>query len=300
MNDLKIGLIGLDTSHVEMFAATFNDPGHAYHLPGVRITAGFPGGSPDFPLSIERMPKFTENLRTRYGIAMLASPRAVAEATDAVLLTSVDGRVHLAQYAAIADLRKPTFIDKPLATTTQEARAIAALAARHRAPLFTGSSLRFASDLQAALAEGEAGAIFGADFAGPMALQPTQPGYFWYGLHTAEMVFATLGGGCESVRAFTTENHDIAVGRWRDGRWGIVRGNRCGNGLFSGTVHRERGSRWVSSAVGIPSYQQLASAVVAFFRGGPAPVDLSESLEIVRFLEAANESRAADGVEVKL
>lgn len=297
---LKLGLIGLDTSHVEVFASIFNDPAHPLHLDGARITAAFPGGSPDFPASADRVPGFTEKLRDRHGVAMLDSPRAVAEAVDAVLLTSVDGRVHLAQFTQIADLRRPTFIDKPLATTSADARAIAREAAARDTPVFSASSLRFAADLRAALGETEAGAIIGADFAGPMALQATQPGFFWYGIHTAEMVFTTLGPGCVGVRAVMTEHHEIAIGRWRDGRLGVVRGNRCGNGLFCGTVHRERGSRWVSSAVGAPAYLGLARAIDAFVRGGEPPVALEDSIELIRFLEAANESRAQDGREVLL
>lgn len=299
-DSLRLGLIGLDTSHVEMFAATFNDPTNPHFIPGARITTAFPGGSVDFPLSIDRMPRYTEKLRTIHGIDMVESPDAVAERVDAVLLTSVDGRVHLRQFGEIAPRRRPTFVDKPLATTSAEAKAIAALAREHGVPMFSASSLRFAAELQAELRREGAAPVIGADFAGPMAMQSTQPGYFWYGVHTVEMVFATLGGGCESVRAFSTAHHEVIVGRWRDGRMGVVRGNRCGNGAFTGAVHREDGSRPVNSAAGMPAYQGLARAVHAFFRGAPAPVAMEETLEIIRFLEAANESAARGGVEVRL
>lgn len=297
---LRLGLIGLDTSHVEMFAATFNDPTSPHFIADARITTAFPGGSVDFPLSIERLPRYTDKLRAQHGIEMVDSPAAVAERVDAVLLTSVDGRVHLRQFHAIVAQKRPTFIDKPLATTAAEAHEIAALAREHGTPVFSGSSLRFAAELQAELARPGAAPVIGADFAGPMAMQPTQPGYFWYGIHTVEMVFTALGCGCEAVRAFSTAHHEVIVGRWRDGRMGVARGNRCGNGAFTGTVHREDGSRPVNSAVGLPAYQGLARAVHAFFRGAPPPVTMDETLEIVRFLEAANESAKRGGAEVRL
>lgn len=300
MSQLRLGLIGLDTSHVEALASAFNDPQSPHALPGARIEVAFPGGSADFPLSIDRVPRFTQSLESRYGIRMVSSPRQVAEQVDAVLLTSVDGRVHLSQFEAVVDLKRPTFLDKPFATTSADARAIAALASAHGTPLFSSSNLRFANSLQAALADDRGGAIYGADFAGPMTLQPTQPGFFWYGIHTVEMVYAALGRGCRDVTVHSAPDHDLAVGRWEDGRIGVARGNRCGNGAFVGVLHRERGQQWIDTSIGTPAHQRLAAAILEFFRGGPPPVSLPETVEIMRFLEAANESRSREGVTVRL
>lgn len=300
MKTLKLGLIGLDTSHVEALASAFNDPGSPHAIPGARIEVAFPGGSPDFPLSIERLPRYTEKLSSHHGIRMLGSPREVAEVVDAVLLTSVDGRAHRRQFAEIAPLARPTFMDKPFATTSADARAMAALARMHGTPLFSSSNLRFAAALQAAATDVAGGAVIGADFSGPMPLQPTQPGYFWYGIHTVEMLYAVLGAGCESVRAVSTDSHEMIVGRWRDGRFGTARGNRAGNGAFTGVVHREKSDQWIDAAAGQPAHHGLALAVLAFFRTGVAPVPLEETVEIIRFIEAANESRAEGGAEVGL
>jgi len=297
---LRIGLIGLDTSHVEAFAAKLNDPQNVEHVPGGRIVAGFPGGSPDFALSTDRVGGFTKTLREKYGVAMLGSPREVAEAVDAVLHTSVDGRVHLAQFQEIAPLRRPVFMDKPFATTSADARAIAALAREHQVPVFSSSTLRFAGPLQAALADGAGGKIIGAEFFGPLYLQPTQPGFFWYGVHTADMLYAALGAGCERVRVVSTPDHDVAIGTWRDGRIGIIRGDRAGTKVFGGIIHRENSTQWIDATTGRPPDFGLTLAVMAFFQGAPPPVTLDEMVEVVRFLEAANESRDHNGREVTL
>ena len=45
MSEMKIGMVGLDTSHVTGFADCFNLPEHRFHLPGARIAKAFPGGS---------------------------------------------------------------------------------------------------------------------------------------------------------------------------------------------------------------------------------------------------------------
>ena len=165
---LKIGLIGLDTSHVEGFASLLHDDKNPDHVPGGRIVAGFPGGSADFPLSASRVGGYTQKLRDEHQVAMLGSPREVAAGVDAILHTTVDGRIHRQQFAEIASFRKPVFLDKPFAVTSQDARAIAALARENGTPLFSSSSLRFAGALQTALADQQAGRIFGADFFGPL------------------------------------------------------------------------------------------------------------------------------------
>ena len=68
---IDIGLIGLDTSHVSAFAGVFNDPFRTHHLPGARVSAAYPGGTDDWPLSADRILGFTNELRDERGVAML-------------------------------------------------------------------------------------------------------------------------------------------------------------------------------------------------------------------------------------
>ena len=60
-----------------------------------------------------------------------------------MLLESVDGRVHLEQVKPVIAAHKPLFIDKPLASTLEDAREIARLAKAAGVPWFSASSLRF-------------------------------------------------------------------------------------------------------------------------------------------------------------
>jgi len=62
---------------------------------------------------------------------------------DAILLESVDGRKHLEQARQVIAAGKPMFIDKPLASTLEDAREIARLAKAAGVPWFSTSSLRF-------------------------------------------------------------------------------------------------------------------------------------------------------------
>jgi len=289
---LQIGMIGLDTSHVTAFAELLNKPDHPYHVPGGKVAAAYPGGSPDFELSYSRVQGFTDTLAGTYGVRIVESIEGVAEASDVILLESVDGRVHLEQFRKLAPFGKPVFIDKPFAVSSEDAAAIAAIAREHRVTLMSCSALRYAEGLAAELKEGTGPSVIGMDCYGPMALQPTQPGLFWYGIHTVEMLFAGMGRGCVQVSAATNADHDFITGVWKDGRIGTIRGNRKGNNQFGAVIHRESGSKAVDIyASQKPYYASMLERIMEMFRTGQAPIEIEETLEIIRFIEAANESR---------
>jgi hypothetical protein len=69
MNELKIGLIGLDTSHAPAFAKLLNDTSAPHHVEGGRIVTAFAGGSPDFGLSRDRIEGFTAQVHDDYGVS---------------------------------------------------------------------------------------------------------------------------------------------------------------------------------------------------------------------------------------
>ncbi len=298
---LKLGLIGLDTSHVIVFTETFNNPAAKQPLKGARVTTAWPGGSPDVPASISRVAGYTAELRDKWGVTIVDSPEAVAQACDAILLTSLDGRTHPGQFARIAPYGKPVFMDKPFAVSTADAKAIFATAKQHNVRLFSSSSLRFTEALLKVVTPETKATVKGADFCGAAAHEPTNPGLYWYGIHAVEMLFTTMGRGCRSVRCVSNANYDVATGVWADGRIGTVRGNRTGNYEMHGIVHFEKSSVAVNvQTQAKPFYASLTEAFLAFFQGGPTPIDPEETIELVRFIEAANESGANGGREVLL
>jgi len=44
---IRVGIVGTDTSHVIAFVRVLNDPAAKDHIPGARIVAAYKGGSPD-------------------------------------------------------------------------------------------------------------------------------------------------------------------------------------------------------------------------------------------------------------
>ncbi len=289
LESLRIGMAGLDTSHVPAFANLLHDNTSEHHVPGGRITAAFPGGSPDFPASVNRVEGFTSDLRDKHGVEIVDSLSALRGKCDAIMLESIDGRVHLAQFREVADWGLPVFIDKPLTVSVPEAREIAKLASDKNVRVTSASAIRFAEKFREVL-DRETPPT-GADVYGPVQIQEQCPGYFWYGIHSAEMLFAAMGSGCLEVLAVREESHDLLVGKWKDGRLGSVRGNRTGNNTFGGTLHRANGSQSFDVSAGKkPYYASLLDRVMPFFRGEGEVVSLAEMVDVIGFLDAANRS----------
>ncbi|WP_407271850.1 Gfo/Idh/MocA family protein [Radiobacillus sp. PE A8.2] len=289
---LEIGLIGLDTSHVQKFTELLNDLENPNYVAGGKVTVAFPGGSEDFELSYSRIPKFTSLLSEDYGVNMLESPEEVAEKSDAIMINSVDGRVHLEQFKAVAPYKKPVFIDKPFTIDSSEAKQIIEIAEKYSTPLMSSSGLRYDETLTEALENNEKGEIIGADCYGPMQLESAQPGLFWYGIHTVEMLYTILGTGCQEVHAYTNEKHDFVTGVWDDGRIGTIRGNRAGNWEFGTSIHREKGTQTSNSKRSQkPFTPYLLEQIIEFMKTGVPNVHPYTTFEILTFIEAANESR---------
>ena len=300
MAQVKIGLVGLDTSHVVAFCKTLNKPDNPEHLPGARIVSAYPGGSPDFELSISRVGKFTEQVRDEFGLKIVDAPEAVAEAVDLLFITAVDGRTHLDYVRKTIPARKPTFIDKPMAVTLADAQEIFRLGEQHDVPIISCSSLRYAQSLIAAIEDDKLGEIVGCDVFGPMPVEPTQGGLFWYGIHSVEIVNRVMGRGCRTVQATMTDRHDLVTATWDDGRIASIHGLRQAHGKFGVTIHRGKGFQFVDAASGKRSaYATMLEAILRTLPQGKSDVAPADTLEIIAFIEAANESRES-GKSVRL
>jgi len=141
--DLKIGIIGTDTSHVPAFTQQFR----AHPEWKVKVMAAFKGGSPDLPTSADRVENFAKTIQEKYGVEIVSSIEELLKKVDAVLLESVDGRPHLAQVTPVFKAGKRVFIDKPLAASLDDARKIVQLSKETGTPFFSCSSYRFHSDI---------------------------------------------------------------------------------------------------------------------------------------------------------
>jgi hypothetical protein len=294
--ELRIGMIGLDTSHVTAFTELLNNSENKQHIPGAKVVAAFKGGSPDIPASADRIDKFTRELQDKYGVKLVSSIGELCEQVDAVLLESVDGRPHLEQVRPVLLAHKPVFIDKPMAGSLRDVIAIFKLAKKEGTPCFTSSAYRFYDSL-VELKQTNVGEIKGAISYGPSSLEPHHPDFFWYGIHSIEALFTVLGPGCETVTRVSTPDTDVVTGIWKDGKVGTFRGLR--NAV---TPHQVIlfGTGKVASQKGGGEYTPLLRQIVKFFQTGRPPVSMEESLEIYAFMEAADQSKQAGGCPIRL
>lgn len=292
---LNIGMIGLDTSHVLRFSKALNDPASPARIPGARIVFAFKGGSPDMDVSWSRVNAFEKEVREKYGVTVLDSIAEVVARSDAILIESVDGRVHLAQAREVFKAGKPVFIDKPFAGTLRDVRAIADLARECKTPVFGSSGLRFSAGVRK-LQAAKLGPLRGAIAYGPAHTQPSLPDLYWYGVHAVEALYALMGAGCQTVVRTHTPDSDVVTGVWANGATGVVYGLRNRS-----APHRV--IAFGAKAVGDqPSSgdDTLLEEIIAFFRTGRPPVAIEETIELYAFMEAADESKRRGGQPVTL
>ena len=182
---IRIGIIGLDTSHVPAFTSLFNDPKNEGELAGFKVVAGFPGGSPDVPASFNRVEKFTREIQDKYGVEIVDSIDALLKKVDVVMIESVDGRPHLNQALPVLKAGKKLFIDKPIAGSLADAALlIFDLAKKHGTPTFSSSSLRFATNIRFLHNNPKLGKVLGCVSYSPCEIEKHHPDLFWYGVHS--------------------------------------------------------------------------------------------------------------------
>ena len=207
----RLGIIGLDTSHVIAFTQIINNPKNDY---GCKVVAGFPGGSPDMPASADRVDKFTSQLRDRFGVEIVETIEQLCEKVDGVLLESVDGRPHLKQVKPVIAAKKPVFVDKPVAASLEDVIEIFRLARENNIACWSSSSSRYGQGIVGIQDNAKVGKVKSCDVFGSSSWTEHHPDLYLYGIHPVTALFAVMGTGCEKVARFRTEGVDMVVGTW--------------------------------------------------------------------------------------
>lgn len=286
----KIGIIGLDTSHSEMFTKDINEG--SLKDRGYRVVAAYPHGSKDIPSALGMKQGIIDAVK-KMGVEIVDSIDLLLKQVDYILLESNDGRVHYEQAEKVIKAKKPMFIDKPMAENLEKVQAIFQLAAKNNVPIFSSSSLRY-DKLVREVNAGKIGKVLGADVYTPAEIEPNHIDQAWYMIHGVEMLFSVMGTGCKEVfRAFHPDFEQV-VGIWNDGRIGSVRGIRKGASDIAGIAFGETG---ISQLGPFAGYGPLVAEILNFFDSGKVPVSNEETIEIFRFMEAAQRSKTSHQVE---
>lgn len=289
----RVGIIGLDTGHSEAFTKRIN--GGAPDMLGYKVVAAYPEGSPDIASALKMKPGIIKAV-AEMGVELVNSIDQLLQKVDVVLLESNDGRVHPGQALPVFRSGKKVFIDKPLAASAADARAIFEMAEKYRTPLFSSSSLRFDPNV-VKVVNGGIGQVRGADVYVPFYTDPTHPDMAWYGIHGIEMLYAVFGTGCRRLSLTHTGSADMVVAEWKDGRIGTLRAISQGASDIAGTAFGDKG---IAPLGPFTSYEPLVKEIVRFFESGKPPVSAAETLEIFEFIDAAQISKSKGGSWVDL
>ena len=137
---IKIGIIGLDTSHSTAFTRLINT--NEIGNSDFKVVAAYPYGSRTIESAYSRIPKYTEEVKG-YGVTIVPSIAELLNLVDCVLLETNDGNVHLEQAEEVFRSGKKVYIDKPIGATLAQAIAIFKLAEKYGVTTFSSSAVRF-------------------------------------------------------------------------------------------------------------------------------------------------------------
>ncbi len=285
---IRVGIIGLDTSHSIELVRRMQAPDcpEAERVPGYRAVTCL-----RFETPFQNQAGLDQRQRQleAWGVSVTTSFEAAAAGCDAYLLTINDGSFHLDYFRKVAALGKPVFVDKPFATTLEDARDIIRLARKHHTRACSGSSLPFNPALADALAP--FAGVHLAHVYGELGQAPAGDSLVWYGVHTFETLQRIMGPGARSVFARESEAETLAMIDYGAGRQGVV---ECvpGSYFYGGRAHgKDRDGKPLMKAFTLPSsYAALLRVLRPFFEGGPAPVSLETSFEGLAMMIAARRS----------
>lgn len=299
----RVGIIGTTTSHVPAVLNLMNGKNPVFKAPEnakifkqFRVTGVYQGGMPDNESSWSRRDKYAIECE-KLGAKIYPTIEELLKNVDGILLESVDGRPHLEQAKPVIAAKKPLFIDKPMAGSLADALEIFRLAKENGTPVFSTSSLRYVKGFQKMRNEKPLGKVLGCDAYSPAHLNEKHPDIYWYGIHGVESLFTIMGPDCASVSRTKTDHYDLAVGIWNDGRVGTFRGIRTGRSGYAAKVFCEKG---IEEAGSYEGYEPMFADVCRFFKSGKTSFDSAETVQILAFMSAADESVKKGGAHISL
>lgn len=321
---VRVGLLGIDNFGSVAYTEFLNRPHAEGVFAGVRVVAAYPIGSDDYPESGKLIEQWKKQLLEMYQnpkdpkdsvppIEMVNSVDELLKKVDAVMIFSMDGRLHLKQATAVLKAGKRLFISRPLASSPEDAVAILKLAAETKTPCWSSSQHRYNTGFSGMRNHPEVGRVLGCDVYGGWTVNAPEADKFTRPLHSIETLYAIMGPGVVSVSCTSTPTTESITAVWSDGRVGTYRGIKAGAVKYSATVFGDKG---VSTAGiyghGVPvkgivptddkyvGYEGLAIEMAKFLKGGPVPVSAAETLEIFALMQAAEVSKAQNGAVVRL
>ena len=223
---------------------------------------------------------------------------------DAVLIPDASGfgEDHLELVRPCLERRLPTFVDKPMARRLGDCIEMQRLSQKHNTPLMSFSTLRYSPLVY------EAKKVY-PDMKDVVHIKGGGIGHlFLYGIHPVELLCAFRGPGVVSVANVGTRDIEVIRLRYKDGPMVtatvFVRKAPSGYSSTHLTVFGRRGNL----SLFLDKYIEMShegafrglGQFVQTIRTRKTPYPLSDTIEIIRILLAAQRSRREGGREVPL
>lgn len=284
---MKLGLIGNDTSHVDIFSQILHDENNHYYIPSAKFAGFVEAFSEELEISASRAKGYYDVLVAR-GIRKYDTYEALANKVDGWMICTVHGDNHEQWFTKLAPYGKPIFIDKPLTLGVESAKRIIALAERYETPFFSASSLRFSEAISP---------LFGLDISkiyayGPLPMQPAMPGYYWYGIHSLEWIEALIPFDLASIDIQKTANGEIVTLLFENGAHAIFDGDHAWHDRFGGTIFQgDEVFNFQTWKTEKPYYVSLMEQIISFMDTKKPPISYNRMLKIIQWIEAINRKR---------
>ena len=283
-NEIKVALIGLDTSHTVEFAKRIQaaDCPPDQKIAGLRATAC---------LRFSTRFQNEDGLDARqkqlegWGIRVTTDFDDAVKGCDAIMIEINDPACHLEYFKKCAVLGKPVFIDKPLADNMENGLEIVRLAKENNVNAISASPLRFDANLIRAC--GELPNPAQVNVYGPLGIAPSGSSIVWYGVHAFEMLEKAIGRGAACVIARPDGAGVVVIVDYPDKRRGIVELTKDA-WIYGGTLRNSTAAISYSSSG--TYYTSLMKDVEKFFRTGESNFTLEDTLEVMSMLDAAERS----------
>jgi predicted dehydrogenase len=254
---VRIGLIGTEGSHAPALVDWFRGPGRGRGE--ITVATGGP--------ALE-------------GVATVASPAELIGHVDAICVMDRDARRHREQAVPLLAAGLPVWLDKPLATTVEDAEAILAAAREGGVPVSSFSAMRWASEIEDLKAH-DVGTAFTS---GPVQRDSPHGGIAFYAIHPIEMALELVGGRVTSITAEATHEHAVVLARAGQGIIAVRFVE--GEAPYQVEAVTQHGVESRTLTLGERYFDACAERIAAMFETGRAPLTDEDLTGPVMILEA--------------
>jgi predicted dehydrogenase len=183
----------------------------------------------------------------------------------------------------------PTFVDKPLSPSIEEAEEIINLAKEYNAPFMSCSALRYAKEVEEFLAKKEE---IGDILTGNSICSGD---LIFYGIHAMEQLYVCIGPGIKSIQNVGEEGRDIVIITKEDGRKFVLLVYKEISYLFQMNLYGTKGWQEIRVEDSDYFYSNMLRAFLRMVETKEPPFPPEETLEIIKTLVLARQSAPKKG-----